>query len=531
MAGMSKRKYKTGPDREQLSLLPASIDDYVSEGAVVRAIDVYVDTLDLAELGFAYADGGNVDGKGQPPYAPADLLKLYLYGYLHKVRSSRMLERETHLNLEVIWLLGRLTPSFKTIADFRRDNASALKETNKDFVRLCKDLDLLGGKTNAIDGSFFHANASKASIYKKAGLDKELARLEEQIERYRKELDENDKKDEATGKTALAEDPELAAKLAALKKKQSEKQELKKKLEESGESQISTTDEDARLLNKGHGTIAGYNVQSVVDDKHKLIVASDVTNDGNDQNQLHRMALMAMETLGVEELEALADAGYFNAADLAKCERDGVVTFVPEPRKSARLEKEGRFTRAAFSYDGERNIYKCPGGEELAQQGEAHKKNGVMRRRYSSRASQCKGCALRSECLPQKGATRSVYRSEHEDVVERQRARMLAAKGKMRERSGLVEHPFGTLKLRAGWMHFLVRGFEKVGGEWALMATCYNFTRVLNIIGFDAFRDYCVQRRKKREENSLLALFALFCSPAKPILTFFPGHMTPSGRL
>ena len=255
---MTQRKYKTGTSREQIALLPARVEDYVSPDALVRAVDAYVDTLDMEGLGFRHADGGHASGNGQPPYDPRDHLKLYLYGYLNKIRSSRCLERETKRNMEVIWLMKGLSPNFKTIADFRKDNAEPLKKVNRDFTALCKELDLFGGKKVGIDGSFFHADASKASIYKKDRLDKDLKKLEEEIERYHIELNESDKADDKNGEQVLSEDPDLAKKLEALKKKQIQKRKLKDKLEASGETQISTTDEDARLLNKGNGTIAGY---------------------------------------------------------------------------------------------------------------------------------------------------------------------------------------------------------------------------------------------------------------------------------
>jgi transposase len=509
---MMNRRYKSGTARKQISLLPPRIEDYVSPDALVRAVDAYIDTLDLAELGFRHADGGHAKGNGQPSYDPRDHLKLYLYGYLNKVRSSRCLERETHRNLEVIWMLGGLKPSYKTIADFRKDNAEPLKAVNKDFVLLCRELNLYGGNKGAIDGSFFHANASKASIYTKNKLDKQLVELKAKVDRYQKLLDENDDREAKDGEPATHEDAELSAKLVVLKEKKREKQALKDKLEASGERQISTTDEDARLLNKGDGTVAGYNVQIVVDDKHKLILISDVTNDANDQHQLYRMAQMAKQALEVDEFEALADAGYHETKALALCEANGITAYVPEPNKSAKTEQQGRFTRDAFRYDLERNAYICPRGEELKQRGQSFEQKGKMRTRYSARIRQCKTCPLRDKCLVKNAQFRQIYRSEYEAVIERQRARMKGASGKMRERAGLVEHPFGTLKHRAGWTHFLVRGLKKVGGEWALMATCYNFGRVLNIIGFDAFRNYCLQRREKRTKPSRSYAFEHFVS-------------------
>ncbi len=531
---MTKRRYKTGNARDQLSLLPARIEDYVPANAPVRALDAYVDTLDLAELGFRYTDGGHAKGKGHPPYNPADLLKLYLYGYQNKVRSSRCLERETHRNLEVIWLLRALRPDHKTIANFRKDNAEALKSVNKDFVLLCRELNLYGGKKCAIDSSYFHGNASKASIYPHKRLDRELDKLEAEIERYQKELEENDKSPAQRGESG-SEDPQLQEKLTRLKARQQEKQALKQALEQSGEAQISTTDKDARRLNKGTGTVAGYNVQIVVDDKHRLIVASDVTNDGNDQHQLHRMAEQAKEALEVDELEVLADASYHDAGELAACEQTGITAFVPEPAKSRRIKAQGRLTRHAFCYEMARDVYVCPQGRELVPRGRPFEQNGRLWTRYASRPEQCQGCPLRQQCLPEKTGVRTLLRSEYEEVSERHRARMKGASGKMRERCGMVEHPFGTLKCRAGWTHFLVRGFEKVSGEWALMVMCYNFSRVLNIIGLDGFMEYCRQRRKKRvkmgENGEICAVLIVFAHLAARIWPRNAGKYAFCGSL
>lgn len=517
---MTKRRYKCGDDRGQVSLLPARIEDYVHGENPVRAIDAYVDTLDLGELGFCYT--GPTNGKGQPPYDPGAQLKLYIYGYTNQLRSSRRLERETHRNLEVIWLMGGLRPSYKTIADFRKDNAGPLKAVNKDFVLLCKELDLLGGKKCAIDGSFFHGNASKASIMTAATLDKQLAELDEKIARYQKELDQNDRSDEKTGAQSLHKDDELKEKLKLLEEKQREKQALKEKLSASGDTQISTTDADARLLNKGNGTVAGYNVQIGVDDKHKLIVASAVTNDGNDLHQLYPMAEKVKQALDVDALEALADAGYPEGEQLRQCEENGITVYAPMPDKSGKNKAEGRFARDDFIYDAKADIYRCPQGEALEKRGKPVVQNGKLMDRYVSKSASCKACPLREKCLTQKADRRHLFRWQHEDVVDRHRARMKGSSGKMRERSGLVEHPFGTLKCRAGWLHFLVRGFEKVGGEWALMATCYNFTRVLNVIGLKDFMDYCVQRRKMRAKSASLSRFCGFFSR-------YPNFWVPSG--
>ena len=267
------------------------------------------------------------------------------------------------------------------------------------------------------------------------------------------------------------------------------------RLEESGQTQLSRTDADARLLSKNGQVVAGYNVQIAVDDKHKLIVASEVVNDGNDTGQLHNMAKAAKDELGVETLTALADTGYYNGNALKACEEDGIVAYVPQAKRTARLEAQNRISHEAFAYDAEANVYRCPAGKLLSPT-DGRKTNGNrIEIRYVSRKSDCDACALRSRCVSVKAPTRTVYRWEHEAVLERHRARMQDADARMRRRAELAEHPFGTLKCRAGYRHFLVRGFDKVRGEWSLMALCYNFSRVLNILGLDRLLAYLASRR------------------------------------
>jgi transposase len=313
---MTNRIYRTGPSREQLNLLPARIEDYVSRDNPVRAIEAYVCGLDLETLGFRHAGGGV--GAGQPSYHPADLLKLYFYGYLNRVRSSRRLERETQRNLEVMWLLKGLTPGQRTIANFRKDNWAALKAANREFVLLAGELDLLGGELVAIDGAFFHGDASKGSIKTHKRLSEQLAAVERDIEAYGRALEAGDAAEEEEDRRGSRDggdpggggDGAIADKLSALMAKRAQAKAAIAGLEESGETQLSNTDADARLLSKRGQTVAGYNVQIAVDDKHKLIVASDVVNDGNDTGQLYAMAKAAKEALGAATLQALADAGY-----------------------------------------------------------------------------------------------------------------------------------------------------------------------------------------------------------------------------
>lgn len=487
---MSQRQYKQGIDRQQGYLLPPSVEEYVGEENPVRAIDSYVESLDVEQMGFENA-GGEVT-PGQPAFPPQTLLKLYLYGYLHRVRSSRRLEAECQRNLEVMWLLEGMRPGYKTIADFRKNNLKALKKVNQDFVQVCKELDLFGAELVGIDGSFFRGNVAKGSIYTAERLKRALKRVEQDIGQYLKELDQTDQQE---GPSSQA-DPALAEKLERLRARQKKHSEQLKQMEESGEKQIAEVDADARLLSKiGHGTIAGYNVQTVVDAKHKLMVTHEVTQDGNDEQQLAPMGLAAKAELGVDTLTTTQDQGYFNAQQIQVCEENGITPYVPEPDKTNQARLQGRFARENFPYDAQANLYRCPAGKEL-KFGSTQRKRGKTLWVYRSSVPVCAACPLKDQCLPKKTACRSIYRWEHEEIIEAHRARM-AKEGpkKMRQRAELCEHPFGTLKLWCGWTHFLLRGLEKVRAEMSLLMLGYNFKRMLSIVGLAAFQTYCLLRR------------------------------------
>jgi transposase len=443
----------------------------------------------LAKLGFRHAK--RTVGSGQPPYDPSDLLKLYLYGYINRIRSSRRLEREARRNLELIWLLKNLKPGYRTIANFRKENWAALKSANCSFVLLLRELDLIGGTRVAIDGALFHGNAGKGSIFTQKKLAQQIAELDREIEAYGKSLDANDAEEasQQNGGPGDGSKADIGQKVKELMARRNRAQVDLKELQTSDKGQLSKTDPDARLLRKGDQTIAGYNVQSVVDDKHLLIVESEVVNT-SDAGHLHVMAKAAKDTLEAKSLEALADAGYYNSEDLKSCEDDSITAYLPLQEGNDRLEKQGRFSRKDFSYDATADAYRCPAGE-LLRPTKAPFKNtsGRVEIRYLSRKTICATCSLMTRCLGPNSAERIIGRWEHEGVIERHRARMRSSKADelMVRRFAMVEHPFGTLKCRAGYQHFLVRGFDKVRGEWSLMALCYNFTRVLNIVGFDRF--------------------------------------------
>jgi hypothetical protein len=371
-----------------------------------------------------------------------------------------------------------------------------------------RELGLLSGTLVAIDGAFFHGDASKASIVTRKRLAEQLAALDRDIEAYGGALEANDAEeairspgDDDRGEGGCGD---IAEKVAALISKRAQRQAELDQLEASGETQLSRTDADARLLTKNGQTVAGYNVQIAVDDKHKLIVVSEIVNDGNDTGQLYELAKAAKEALAAETLQAVADVGYYNGATLKSCEADGIVAYVPQTKRTGRLQAQGRFSHEEFTYDAEADAYRCPAGSFLQPtKGRKTNSGGRIETRYVSRKAVCDACPLRRRCVTDQIPTRTICRWEHEDVIERHRERMKGADTLMRRRAGLVEHPFGTLKCRAGYRPFLVRGFDKVRGEWSLMALCYNFTRVLNIIGFDRFAAHLA---RQMAENVCLLL-------------------------
>ena len=492
---MPERRYREVRSRSELMLLPPCVDDYVSEHNPVRAIDAFVGTLDLEELDFRHAE--EHCGAGQPAYDPRLLLKLYLYGYQHRVRSSRRLEAETRRNLEVIWLCQGATPSYKTIADFRKDNASALRAANREFILLCRELSLLEGRRVAVDGTFLKANANVDGIHTKASLGKGLKRLDEKITEYHRLLDEADAGSEDGGDSG--EDPELAAKIEALVERRKHKQSLQERLQASEENQISEVDPDARVLRKSSKAVGGYNCQIAVDDRYKLIVAEDVVQDGNDAVQLEPMMTKAGEAMGAERLTGLADTGYFSREQLKSCEDKGLDVYVPIARNRPRRGK-GDVMRFSidddFRYDARNDTYICPAGQRLTRGGSPRIKDGKRHFRYSAVRAVCRDCSLRDRCLSKSVSRRTLDRWEHEDVIDRHRRKMSASAPWMRQRATLVEHPFGTIKRWAGMDHFLMRGLDKCRGEFSLMTLGYNFKRVMNELGAEAFREHCLQKRR-----------------------------------
>ena len=492
---MNQRRYKPNLDRTQTLLLPERVEDYVGENHQVRALDAYVDTLNLGSLGFKHTESGTI--AGQPPYNPWAMLKLYLYGYQHGIRSSRKLEAETRRNLEVIWLVKGIRPSYKSIADFRKDHVRQLREVNRDFVVLCRELNLFGGDEVAVDGSLFKADASKDSIQTRAYVDKALEKIERKIEEYHRALEEQDREDEKAQKQDTNNDKVLREKIEKLKKRQEEKRELKSRMKRSGDTQVSVVDEDARLQKKSSHTIPGYNAQIVVDSKHKLVVAEDVSDNGDDRAHLSSMLAEAKRNLDVEELTGLADRGYYDGAQFKECEDRNITVYVPSPDRSLAMKKKGRYSKKDFNYDAQGDCYYCPQGKQLKRCKAVVTKNSRTYIQYISKSVDCKACAVREHCLGAQRLTRTriLRRWEHEDVVDRHRERMRNGVEKMKKRGTIVEHPFGTLKHRNGLHQFLMRGLDKCRGEFSLMTMAYNFTRVLNILGVQKLRESCAGRR------------------------------------
>ena len=443
----------SGDDRSQLLLLPESVDDYVGPDNVVRFVEAFVDGLDLQAAGF-----GRVQAKatGRPGYHPADLLKLYIYGYLNRVRSSRRLEVEARRNIEVIWLLRRLTPDFKTIADFRRDNRTAFRQVFREFVVLCRELDLFGRQLIAVDGTRIKAVNSRERNFTKAKLAKAMAMAEsdERLTRYLSQLDEADKDGEDAPEGGIVE--RLQEKIAAIRERRERLDDHGKALSDSGEDQISLTDPDARAMYSSSRIGVGYNIQIAVDTRHKLIAEQQVHNKVSDLGLLTETARAARETLGVDKIDAVADRGYFKIEDIEACEAAGIVPYVPKPQRGSAVAK-GFFSKDQFRYDTDADTYLCPGGAALTRARSRPVRNDVRLFDYGNAAA-CKSCAIKARCTD--AASRKVTRYENEAVLDQMAKRLVARPGVLDQRRESVEHPFGSVKQWMGQGAFLMRRLE-----------------------------------------------------------------------
>jgi transposase len=460
-----------GVGREQQTLFPEVLDDYVAFDHPVRFIDAYVDQLDLQRLEFERAVAAET---GRPGYHPGDLLKLYIYGYINGICSSRKLESETVRNVEVMWLVRRLHPDFKTIAEFRRRNIKALRRLFREFTVLCKKLDLFGAELVAIDGSKFRAVNSKRRNYSRPDLEEILRSVDERIARYLETSESTDSNDEHRA----SEPTDRAAELARLQSRAAEVRSMLADLDETGESQISLTDPESRKMKVRGTTEVCYNAQTAVDEKNKLIVAVEVTNEGTDRNWLSPMAREAKDVMGAERLAVVADKGYSSAREVEVCLEANITPYLPKPETSAN-KALGLFTKNDFRYDAEGDRYICPAGQELTFR-HASREKGRDVRYYRTYA--CRRCPLRPRCTRNK-QSRRISRSVNEHVLEEMNARVAANPGILRKRKAIVEHPFGTIKRWMNQAYFLMRGLMKVRGEFSLSALAYNFKRVIAIVG------------------------------------------------
>lgn len=461
--------YLTGIDRGQSTLFPECLDDYVDPEAPVRFLDAFVESLDPQKLKFVNAVPADT---GRPGYNPADLLRLYVYGYLNGIRTSRKLEKETYRNLEVMWLIRKLHPDFRTIADFRKNNRESLKGVFREFNALCKRLDLFGGELVGIDGSKFAAVNSKDNNYSKRKLELQLKMLEEKIENYLKEMDQSDRQEDQEQSK-----PDVTQMIEQLRERKKQKEELLDQLEKSGEQQISLTDPESRRMTSGDGSVVGYNVQIAVDSKHKLVAAFDVTSQGNDLDELANMALKAKQILDSDKLQVVVDSGYYDSHKIKTCEDAGIEVHIRPPAKP---NSEGRFSRNQFLYDEAADSYLCPASQRLTPSGRTRNYGRIM---IVYQTAACSTCPLRNRCTKQKDRGRRIERWEHEAVLEKVAHRVATHPEILKSRKTLCEHPFGTLKRAWNHSYFLMRGRPNILAETALSFLAYNIKRAMNILG------------------------------------------------
>ena len=466
-------RFIEGEPRTQSVLFPESLDEWIAADNPVRVVDVFVEELDLQEMGFGRAVPAET---GRPGYHPATLLKIYIYGYLNRIQSSRRLEREAQRNLELVWLTGRLMPDFKTIADFRRDNGEAIAQVCSRFVMLCRQMKLFSEAMVAIDGSKFKAVNHRDRNFTERKVESRIAHLEKSVKQYLKDLDRADRLPSTLPEARVEH---LESKIAAVKAEIEKLREIKKQLPAVPDGQISITDPDARSMNSaGKGTgIVGYNVQTAVDAKNHLIVAHEVTNVGSDRTHLTPMAKSAREAMGKKRLKVLADRGYFKGEQILECEQAGMTPLVPKPLTSSGKAND-RFDKRDFHYDARRDVYRCPAGEEAIWRFSAVE-HGMKISRYW--ASACPRCPIKAQCTP--STYRRISRWEHEAVLETMQRRLERTPEASRWRRQTVEHPFGTIKSWMGSTHFLMKTLPRVRTGMSLHVLAYNLKRVMSLVG------------------------------------------------
>ena len=467
------KRYVEGEDRSQSVLFPERLDDYIGEDNPVRVIDVFVNELPLKKFGF---EGMEPEATGRPSYHPATLLKIYIYGYLNRIQSSRRLERETQRNVELVWLTGRLSPDFKTIADFRKDNGPAIRKVCSHFVSLCRQINLFSEAVVAIDGSKFKAVNNADRAFTKNKLQMRMQQLEENVGRYLEELDRADREPSLVTESRVSQ---IQKRIETIKTRMKELSDIGVQMEATESGQIALTDPDARCMSsRGRDTtVVGYNVQAAVDAKNHLIVTHEVTNVGHDRAQLSPMAQAAREVMGTEHLTALADRGYYSGEQIRQCDEKGITTFVPKSLTSGN-RAQGLFDKKDFQYLPESDEYRCPAGE-IAIHRFSTIEHGMVMHKYWSSA--CPKCPIKSRCTT--GTNRRIGRWEHEHVLDRMQERLIKQPEMMAVRRQTVEHTFGTIKAWMGSTHFLTKTLPRVSTEMSLHVLAYNMKRVMKILG------------------------------------------------
>ena len=462
----------TGEPRSQATLFPEALDDYITEENPVRVVDVFVDSLDLSSLEFK-TDSADT---GRPGYHPGTLLKLFIYGYLNRIQSSRRLEREAGRNVELMWLLGRLAPDFKTIADFRKDNTESIKRVCREFVLICQKLNLFADSLVAIDGSKFKAVNNRNRNFTPAKIKLRLKQIDESIHRYLGQIESADRVELATAKSKKER---LESKIDKLKQEVEQLNKIQEQLKELPDGQLSLTDPDARsMATSGRGTgMVAYNVQAAVDSEHHLILAHEVTNQGHDHHQLANMAKQSKDILRKDDLTVVADRGYYTGEEIKACDDEGITTYLAKPQTSNN-QARGYFGKRDFIYHAEEDEYECPAGERAIYR-YTRTESGKQIRRYW--ASACVHCSIKSECTTAK--ERRISRWEHEEILDRLESRMEQDPDMMKVRRSTAEHPFGTIKFWMGSTHFLMKTMKNVSAEMSLHVLAYNMKRVINILG------------------------------------------------
>lgn len=465
-----------GWDRSQSTLFPERLEDWIDENNPVRVVDVFVDELDLGDLGFGRTRPAST---GRPGYHPSILLKLYIYGYLNRVQSSRRLERECGRNVEAMWLTGRLVPDHKTIADFRKDNGPAIRKVCREFVLLCRRMELFADATVVIDGSKFKAVNTRDKNFTRGKMKRRLEQIEESVSRYLHQLDSADRQEPSLARTKKT--TRLKEKLSTLKEEMVRLKELEGQMLAQPDQQISLSDPDARsMATSGRGSgLVGYNVQASVDAEHHLIIDHDVTNVGTDRSQLARMAKRTKAMLGRDSLEVIADRGYFKSEEILACHEADITVTLPKPQTSSgRLR--GRFVKQDFRYVAGDDVYICPAGERLSYRFTSAEKGLIMNCYWSDA---CGRCTIRDKCTT--GKERRIKRWQHEHLLEAVERRLDEHPERMRQRRETVEHPFGTIKSWMGATHFQMKTLKHVGTEMALHVLAYNLKRAMKIMGIN----------------------------------------------